>query len=539
MALLQSASRVVVSSIVVAIAATLSIQWLSHWAADSARTERHLIEFQSALNEMNAIEWRAISLHSFDEETSEAYSRVRGRASQLLGSISAGGSNAGGVLDSGYRHYLGVLDREFSLIDRGLVDQAIEVDENEVDPAFVELSQDIGEAAIARRSESERVGTLASYGTSISLLLAAVVIGWMFTRFTVLRKRQTRQLATAMEDLRQTQAQLVQSAKLAALGQLIAGIAHEINSPLGAIRAAAGNGDAALHSSLRDLPELAESIDAPTRRQFFAMVDDALKRPPLVTSAERRPVMRALSRKLEEAGIANARSIADLLVDIGVRAPFDRVMPLLQHPSRDRLLKLAYDLTRLNENNHTILSAVERAAKVVFALKNYARVEHDSEVQRFDLRATIDTVLELYRNQIKQGVELRCNFENLPSLEGHPDELVQLWTNLVNNALHALQGSGRITIDALRRDDEVVVSITDDGPGIPEAVRSRIFEPFFSTKPRGEGTGLGLHICREVVARHDGTIEVDSRPGQTTFRVCLPVPASTADAGGAPVALAA
>ncbi|MCB1917453.1 MAG: hypothetical protein KDG52_17285 [Rhodocyclaceae bacterium] len=539
MALLQSASRVVVSSLIVAVGAAASIQALSQWAAQSAETESRLIELQSTLNAMNALEWRAISLRSLDEETTEAFEHERTRASTLLAATNAAGADANGELADGYERYAGAIARELTMIDQGRIDEALELDEAEVDPAFEHLAEGISAAAAERHAESDRVGKLAAFGTTASLLLAAAVIGWMFTRFTRSRERQTRQLADALNELQQTQAQLVQSAKLAALGQLIAGIAHEINSPLGAIRAAASNGEAAIGSTLDALPELSERADAATREQFFSMVSDALKSAPLVTSAERRPVLRALARKLDEAGIADARAVADLLVDIGVRAPFDRVLPLLRHPARDWLLKLAYDLTRLNENNRTILSAVERAAKVVFALKSYARVEHASDAQRFDLRATIDTVLELYRNQIKHGIELVCNFEDLPRLDGYPDELVQLWTNLVHNALHAMPAGGRLEIDVAKRGSEVVVSVTDSGPGIPDDVRNRIFEPFFSTKPRGEGTGLGLHICRQVVAKHQGRIEVDSRPGETRFRVALPLPASAVDAEPEPEALAA
>jgi len=185
-------------------------------------------------------------------------------------------------------------------------------------------------------------------------------------------------------------------------------------------------------------------------------------------------------------------------------------------------MTLAYDVRRLQGNNETILNAVKRASKVVFALKNYARVEQSDNKSMVDLQESLETVLELYKSQIRQGVELERSFQSVPLVAAHADQLIQVWTNLIHNAVQAMDGKGKLHLATHQHAGQIVVSVTDSGPGIPADVQEKIFEPFFTTKARGEGSGLGLHICKEIISRHDGKIQVSSLPGRTTFNVWLP-----------------
>ncbi|MEZ4447514.1 MAG: ATP-binding protein [Polyangiaceae bacterium] len=130
-------------------------------------------------------------------------------------------------------------------------------------------------------------------------------------------------------------------------------------------------------------------------------------------------------------------------------------------------------------------------------------------------------MLTLYYNQIKQGVELVRRFDDPGIVHGRHEELNQVWTNLVHNGLQALECKGRLEVEVRREGERVLVEIVDSGPGIPSAVQQRMFEPFFTTKPQGERSGLGLSISHDIVARHSGSIEVDSWPGRTCFRVAL------------------
>lgn len=128
----------------------------------------------------------------------------------------------------------------------------------------------------------------------------------------------------------------------------------------------------------------------------------------------------------------------------------------------------------------------------------------------------------------RDQIDIERAFAQMPPIRCHVDELIQLWSNLVQNALQAMGGRGRLRLTGAQRDTHIVISVTDSGPGIAPELQSRIFEPFFTTKPRGEGTGLGLHIAREIVARHGGQIDLASTPGETTFSVCLPIGAAAA-----------
>jgi signal transduction histidine kinase len=177
----------------------------------------------------------------------------------------------------------------------------------------------------------------------------------------------------------------------------------------------------------------------------------------------------------------------------------------------------------VQKSTRTITTATERAAKVVFALKNYARYDYSGEKVPANITEGIETVLTLYHNQIKQGVELRRNYEPLPLLLCYPDELNQVWTNLVHNALQAMDYKGTLRIDAIKQNTNLIVSITDSGQGISAEIMPKIFEPFFTTKPLGEGSGLGLDIVKKIIEKHQGSISVNSVPGKTTFTVSLPL----------------
>lgn len=517
----QSIWSVIFVSILVAVAAAFSIYGLNRWANQSAETELQLVDLRGALNQLDGLEWRAISKKQIDAELDEHIEDALRRTDELMGAIGTHGDVQG--LPNLHRDYVLAIKKEFALIKAGEIDEALEFDETAVDPAFDELAKAIAQTAIVMHDARHNVSRFADLGMALSLLVAGATVAWFFTKFTRARERHAAELEKALEDLRQAQDQLVQSGKLAALGQLVAGIAHEVNTPLGAIRAAAGNAMKALQSSLAALPQLGQRLDAAQQVAFFALLEKSLAGGPPESTADRRAVKRALADQLDAHGIADSRRLADLLLDIGVRDHIDAALPLLNHPDRDWLLTLAYDLTRLRGNSETILDAVERASKVVFALKNYARVEHNEVKQSIDVRASIQTVLDLYGSQIKQGIEVEREFADVPPINGHADELVQVWTNLIHNAIHAMDGRGRLQLGSAQQAGHVVVSVTDSGPGVPPDLQAKIFEPFFSTKPRGEGTGLGLHICRQIVAKHGGAIQLDSKPGKTTFSVRLPL----------------
>ncbi|HEY9741305.1 MAG TPA: AAA family ATPase [Coleofasciculaceae cyanobacterium] len=334
---------------------------------------------------------------------------------------------------------------------------------------------------------------------------------------------RTQELKSALDHLKATQEELIQSAKMAALGQLIAGIAHEVNTPLGAIRAAAGNISQSLDQTLEQLPKLFQSRSPEQSTDFLALLQRSLQQKSTFSTRENRQFKRAIRRQLEALEIDQADLIADRLVTMGICNEIDTFVPLLKRPDSFQMLEIAYELSGLKRGTAIIKTATDRASKVVFALKTYARYDQSGEKTIVNLTEGIETVLTLYHNQFKQGVEVIRNYAELPPVLCYPDELNQVWTNLVHNALQAMDYRGTLTIGVTQVNQQAKISITDSGSGIPEEIRLKIFEPFFTTKPPGEGSGLGLNIVKKILEKHSGHITVASQPGRTTFNVFLPI----------------
>lgn len=522
----QSVGTVVGAALTVAVLAAAAIYALNYWAGQSARTELLLVELKSELHHLSALEWEAIAKREVDAEAETQLAAIKGQIDILQNAVHITARNSATLeVMRLYDEFSLSIEHEFALIKANNFEQAFQFDETTVAPLFDTLEDRITELGARKAEEKHRICLLAQLGMAISLLVSAAVVSFLFARFSASKIRQARELEATLAALRQAQEHMVQSEKLAALGQLVAGIAHEFNTPLGAIGAAAGNCSKALASVLTELPKLSQRLDERAQAAFLAMFASAPTRRELVTASERRPALHILVRQLEAEGIDNARSVAGLLLDIGIRDDLEPVLPLLRHAERAWLLALAYDLRRLQGNHETIAAAVGRASKVVFALKNYARVEPGGAKTLVDLQESLDTVLELYQSQMGQGVELERAFQATAPVAAHADELIQVWANLIHNAVQAMGGRGKLQLATEQRAGQVVVSVTDSGSGIAPDVQERIFEPFFTTKRRGEGSGLGLHICSEIIRKHEGKIVVSSEPGRTTFQVWLPASA--------------
>ncbi|WP_084695331.1 PAS domain S-box protein [Leptospira broomii] len=337
---------------------------------------------------------------------------------------------------------------------------------------------------------------------------------------------QKNELEETLEDLKRTQAQLIQSEKMAALGQLIAGIAHEINNPIGAVQASNQNLQECLLRFQTLLPEVQSIIsqmphdEVESFRSFLNQVRQIREH---LAGIEERRVKKELILEFEALGFESPYMFADSLADMGFRTIPKEAIPFLKSARATTLLEYSSIESFFFTNTNTIQIAVDRVSKILYALKNFSHFDTGSTKIPASLQESIETVLTIYQNQLKKGIQVTKEYDDIPKILCYPDDLLHVWTNLIYNSLQAMDFRGRIRIRTYTQDEEVAVEINDSGPGIPENIREKIFQPFFTTKPPGEGSGLGLDIVHKIIAKHGGRIEVESVPGSTTFRVFLPL----------------
>lgn len=330
------------------------------------------------------------------------------------------------------------------------------------------------------------------------------------------------ELTQALKGLEESQQQLIHSEKMAALGQLIAGIAHEINTPLGAIKASVGNTSKYLSLFIEGLSDFLASASSDNKQLLCDLISHA-RHERVSSTREERKIKRQIMGVLDEQQIGRSDEMADMLVDMDLSEQLPRMLSALATPSAFKVVALAHRLTGIGRNSDTVRTAIGRASKVVFALKNFAHHDTSGQMISSDINQGIQTVLVLYQSLLKQGCEVIEHFGELPSIACYPDELNQVWTNLIHNALYAMENSGTLTIETFLEGENIKVTITDNGCGIPEGIQSKIYESFFTTKPAGEGSGLGLGICKRIIDKHQGTMDFTSQPGETTFVVTLPI----------------
>ncbi len=344
-------------------------------------------------------------------------------------------------------------------------------------------------------------------------------------------KERTSELTQALESLKAAQESLIQSEKMAALGQLVAGVAHEINTPMGAIRSSIGSLNTALERSLSQLPPLLRSLSPERLQHFYDLLEATRQQRQILTSREERQARRSLTTFLETEGIPQPEALAMKLVTMGITQKLEPFLPLLRslkstnHEASEatQILDLVQTLTIQRNSGERIHLAVEKASKIVFALKSYVHHGDVSQKTLFNIAESLDVVLTIYHNSLKRGVEVIKNYQPVPDIPCYPDELNQVWTNLIHNAIQAMNGEGTLGIHLFSDPDHVIVQFIDSGCGIPEIIQTKIFDPFFTTKAVGEGSGMGLSIVRQIIDRHQGSISVNSQPGKTIFSVSLPI----------------
>lgn len=333
---------------------------------------------------------------------------------------------------------------------------------------------------------------------------------------------RTAELESALAEQRLLQDRLIESGKLSALGQLAAGMAHELNTPLGAISSSGRIVLDYLDSKVPAQLALLETLDAREATLFRAIVAAGIRENrSLSVPIPSRTEVRDLTRTLGEKGIKDSASIASLLSDAGLTKSLDEIVDLFGTTRDLAIVTAACDPAIARRMAQVIGESAEKAARVVSALRSYLVPEAAERGQVVDVDSDITKVLTLMHNMLKHGIAVSTDFSRVRVL-GSSDKLSQVWMNLIRNAAQAMDFRGTLAITTAFRDDKAVVTVEDSGIGIPESIRDRIFEPFFTTKKHGDGMGLGLDICKKIVEAHHGSISFESRPGKTVFTVALP-----------------
>jgi len=322
-------------------------------------------------------------------------------------------------------------------------------------------------------------------------------------RFLVRRLEQERaELTTALEQLREARLELITQARFATLGELSAGIAHELNNPVAAL----------VRSSEHLLEDVADLLVTNPKGELIANTIDHSARRGATSTRDERAARRELSKVIKDDDLARRLTAA------GVRNP-----AIAKAATQSKDLANTIELSaKLGTSLRAINLASAQITRLVSSLRSYARP--DETVDGVSVNTSLEDTIHLVSHRLR-GVELVRHYGELPDIRARSAQLGQVWTNILVNAADALNGSGTIELRTRRVGREVVVTITDDGPGIPEDVLERVFEPRFTTK-HGQvrfGLGMGLGIAARFVHDHGGTIGIESEPGRTCVKVRLPV----------------
>jgi signal transduction histidine kinase len=311
---------------------------------------------------------------------------------------------------------------------------------------------------------------------------------------------------------------------LVTLGTLAAGLAHELNNPAAAAIRAQQDLTVACDSLLGALTRLAD--DDITAAQFSEL--DALRRgvvppDPLADALDRADREDAVASWLQERGVAEPWQLAAALAPAGVDPDWcERAAAALGGPGLEPGLTWVAATFTARSLLEEVGESTRRISELVGAVRSYSQLDRASR-QRIDPRDGLESTLTMLGHKLTDVTVVR-EYGDLPELDAYPGELNQVWTNLIDNAVDAMEGRGVLTVRADRDGDEVIVEISDTGPGMPPDVAARAFEPFFTTKDIGKGTGLGLDIARRIVVeRHGGAITIDPGPSGTTVGVRLPL----------------
>ncbi|MBW9231317.1 GHKL domain-containing protein [Leptospira santarosai] len=360
---------------------------------------------------------------------------------------------------------------------------------------------------------------------SVSVMALSNAI--FYERLVELTETLEEKVKTRTLELENAQSQLIMSEKMASLGIMVAGIAHEINTPAGVINGAADNLDQNMNYLIQNIFDIVLLAKHRRLRKNFELALLHILRDKKNSELDSREKFR-LKKKLKEEmegmdfNPALSSELSNFIIENQIGEERKYIYNVILKDD-DRGYLMLKNASHINRNIKNIRYAIRNIVRIVKALKSYSHLDQSKTLSPANILEGLENTLVILNNQIKYGIKVVRNFREIPSVICNPDELNQVWTNLIQNAIQALKGKGKIEISVFPQNDFVVVEIEDDGPGIPVKIQDRIWDPFFTTKDQGEGTGLGLGIAKGIVEKHKGKITLTSHPGKTIFRIELPV----------------
>lgn len=337
------------------------------------------------------------------------------------------------------------------------------------------------------------------------------------------------EMQKTLHELANTQKYLIQSEKLAALGQLSAAIGHELNTPVGAIIASSYvQKDFIENTCIPTLKEFYE-LDQKDFENLIFLLEECKefmqKNIPNLTRTSKKQIQNQF-----QSNPFLAKEDIELLLEIELDYSKPSIQSALTYENAPVILRVLHFFCQVKKTNQIIQMAGEKANVVLKSLRLYLSNPIDDKLETIYLSREIDIILTLNQNRIKLGIEIVRELNAPEPFMGNKGSLNQVWINLINNAIDSMNGKGVLKISSELEEGFIVVSFQDNGKGIPPEIQHKIFEPFFTTKKEGNGIGLGLHLCKKIIEKMNGSISFTSEPEKTIFKVKIPfIPANSSN----------